>query len=494
MSNLNAKNLAASICPQVASVISIIGSFVVMREVLIDHKEKKGKAIPRILFALCIADLVFSSGWILATWPSPKELDYLWFNIGNQATCDFQAFLLNFGLLASPLFNISLAFFCLLMVRYKWSDERLRTIEPWVHGGIWTFSLVCAIFPIYLGIYNNAWTVCWFESSPAGCKDSFRYGDEATCERGDNAWLYAVAFTVFPVMTCVVLSFVIMGMLYCFVRRTESRTRKYVVISNAAAARQRRSARAFARSAPAIVSFSNETNTKPSFDRGIEGGEMKSFALTKESAVATRPTLEHQTLSFERRQGLERQTSSSSNISSTSSMGSSRSFTPKSHAVASKCFFYTLSFVVTYALHCYVTLVFFITGGFWYYLHLSMYIMLSLQGFCNSLVFAQGRKMKTPEGRLFQKIFCCNLGLLVSDREKTKPVRPPAQHSSETQDCSEVLTTSRDQEAGLRHVVSVTDTGKPGGEDVDGDIEPMVVAGGDQEEDNDLSISSRLSC
>jgi len=52
MSNLNAKNLAASICPQVASVISIIGSYVVMREVLLDHKEKKGKAIPRILFAL----------------------------------------------------------------------------------------------------------------------------------------------------------------------------------------------------------------------------------------------------------------------------------------------------------------------------------------------------------------------------------------------------------------------------------------------------------
>jgi hypothetical protein len=45
-----------------------------------------------------------------------------------------------------------------------------------------------------------------------------------------------------------------------------------------------------------------------------------------------------------------------------------------------------------------------------------------------------------------------------------------------------------------RTLDSVTDTGKPGGEDVDGDIEPMVVAGGDQEEDNDLFISSQLSC
>ena len=221
------KERLASILPQVAAIISMIGSYIVIREVLVDHRQRRGKAIPRILLEMCIADLIFSSGWFLATWPSPSDVENLWHNVGNIATCNFQGFLLQFGLTASPLFNIFLATFYLLMVRYNWTDARLQKLEWWVHGGVWIFSLACSIFPIFLGLYNNAWTVCWFESVPAGCKDSYRYGDEATCVRGDNAWIYAVAFTVFPVLICVFLSFVIMGMIYSFVRKTEKRMSRY---------------------------------------------------------------------------------------------------------------------------------------------------------------------------------------------------------------------------------------------------------------------------
>jgi hypothetical protein len=218
---ITAKDKAATICPQLAAAISVIGSYIIIREVLKDHRLKRGEAVPRVLLAMSFADVIFSLGWFLGSWPCPSEITYLWGNVGNIATCNFQGFLIQFGLMASPLFNISLAFFFLLMVRYNWSDNRLRKLEPWIHGSIWTFALAASIFPIPLELYNTGFTTCWFESGYEDC------GEGVPCTRGEDAWIYAVAFTVFPVLTCVMLSAVIMGMIYCYVHETEKKSRRY---------------------------------------------------------------------------------------------------------------------------------------------------------------------------------------------------------------------------------------------------------------------------
>lgn len=429
------KERLASILPQIAAIISMIGSYIVIREVLVDHRQRRGKAIPRILLEMCIADLLFSSGWFLATWPSPSDVENLWHNVGNIATCNFQGFLLQFGLTASPLFNIFLATFYLLMVRYNWTDARLQKLEWWVHGGVWIFSLACSIFPIFLGLYNNAWTVCWFESVPAGCKDSYRYGDEATCVRGDNAWIYAVAFTVFPVLICVFLSFVIMGMIYSFVRKTEKRMSRYA----GSQSRLNAMTSKLSKQASSILSSSRHgkqsfRHFEPSMTPGTSVPPTGTISM-RESVVQTqlespvRLSYHHAGTSMDSERsitsnlpmptvgsdadhhvestGAERPSLRRAGTSMESATSSQRSFgnsTSRSQVVARQGIFYTLSFVVTYALHCFCTLVFFTTRKYWYWLHLSMYFFLALQGFFNALVFTRGRHMKTPEGRIFQKL------------------------------------------------------------------------------------------
>jgi len=181
----------------------------------------------RALLAMSVADIFFTIPWFLTTWMAPADLDYLWGNVGNQATCTFQGWMFQFGVQSGPLFNCTYSFFSLLLVAYQWNERDLIRIEPWFHGGIWTYALAASIFPIPLGLYNNVWQICWLEGYPYDCQDSWSYGDEADCTRGDNGWIYAIAFTFFPPWMCMLMSLVIMYLIWRSVRRLEQRLSRY---------------------------------------------------------------------------------------------------------------------------------------------------------------------------------------------------------------------------------------------------------------------------
>jgi hypothetical protein len=46
------------------------------------------------------------------------------------------------------------------------------------------------VIGIFLDLYNNADLWCWIAPYPLDCLDSWTYGGESNCERGDNAWIY----------------------------------------------------------------------------------------------------------------------------------------------------------------------------------------------------------------------------------------------------------------------------------------------------------------
>jgi hypothetical protein len=122
--------------------------------------------------------------------------------------------------MAVPLYNISLAMFYLLTIKYNWQDQRLRNLEKYVHGTICTLALVSAIIPIPLDLYNPCLFICWINNAPYGCE-----GDK--CIRGAKANKWELAYTIFPIWISIVLSFLLMGMIYCAVRAAEQRTSIY---------------------------------------------------------------------------------------------------------------------------------------------------------------------------------------------------------------------------------------------------------------------------
>jgi hypothetical protein len=218
--------VASTIVQQVAATFSLIGSYVILREVISDHRRRRGRVIPRILMGISVADIFLAVACFMSTWASPRELEYLWGNVGTTSTCTLQGFLFQLGLCSSPLYNMSLSFFYLLFTCYNYCDWQLAKFEVWIHALIWPVSLFTAIIPIPFGMYNNAYEVCWIESFPMGCDHSFPHTTTA-CTRGDNAWLVATTFTVLPIWPSIGFSIGCMTMIYAKVRQQETRNSSY---------------------------------------------------------------------------------------------------------------------------------------------------------------------------------------------------------------------------------------------------------------------------
>ena len=216
----------SSIVPIFTGGLSLIGAYIILREVIVDHKNKKGNSITRLLMSLSVADILFSSGIMMSTFVSPAGLDYIWGNIGNTETCELQGFMLLFGHIASPMFSTAVAYFYVLLVRYGYPDEALQKIEPWVHSILWLVALSIAVVPLPLGMYNNLFETCWIAEYPVDCNvdNSVLVSNNVKCERGIGASDYAHVLALIPLWPCIFMSTFIMLILYCSVRDVENQT------------------------------------------------------------------------------------------------------------------------------------------------------------------------------------------------------------------------------------------------------------------------------
>lgn len=201
--------------------LSFFASYIMIREVVVDHQNRKGNAITRILMSMSVANLLFSLGTIMGTFASPSELEYLRLNVGTTATCDAQGFLLAMGFTASPMFALALSYFYLLVIRYDYPDQSLQRVEVMVHTVLWLVAIAVAVVPLVLGMYNNDLESCWITEHPLGCahKDS-----DVECTRGHGASDYAHLLAFLPLWPCMTMCTVAMSCLLATVR-TRSRER-----------------------------------------------------------------------------------------------------------------------------------------------------------------------------------------------------------------------------------------------------------------------------
>jgi hypothetical protein len=130
--------------------------------------------------------------------------------------------------MAVPLYNASLAIYYLLVIEYSMSEDKLRKrVEPVMHAVAFLFASGTAFVSVGLDLFNNANLWCWIAGYPLGCKESFEYGDDGNCERGDNAFIYRWAFYFAPLWFCIVSSTVAMVAIYMHVEQRESGTAMY---------------------------------------------------------------------------------------------------------------------------------------------------------------------------------------------------------------------------------------------------------------------------
>lgn len=196
-----------AVVPKFSSILSLIGSTWIAIEVLTGTHNRNvlNRTHPyhRLLLAMSIYDILESIWNFVSSWAIPRGTEGVYKPLGTTATCSAQGFFLTLSV-AVPIYNAFLSLYYLLVINYRMTDTMLkRRVEPMMHlvAFIWAFGT--ALTSAFMGLLNNANLWCWIAPYPAGCLDSWRYGDKGNCERGDNAWIYRWAFYFAPLWSCI---------------------------------------------------------------------------------------------------------------------------------------------------------------------------------------------------------------------------------------------------------------------------------------------------
>jgi hypothetical protein len=173
-----------ALIPKVPAFFSMMGSSYIVYSLVGTERSRDMHVrltFDRLLLALSIADISSFFALFLSSWPNPKEADggykqYAWdiefpYAAGNQATCSFQGFLVQFGFLRSVFVIAYMSLSFLFQVRYRWIDASMRRAETafFVVGIV--LPLASAIIIVSLGVLAPATNAfCWMNpSNPYNC-------------------------------------------------------------------------------------------------------------------------------------------------------------------------------------------------------------------------------------------------------------------------------------------------------------------------------------
>jgi len=220
--------MALAIVPKVSSIFSLFGSMWIIIEIATE-KNKRRVPYHRLLLAMSVYDVLESIWNFLSTWPIPKGSPYVVWAYGNTASCTAQGFFLTLSS-AVPLYNAMLSYYYVLVIKYNYTDRRLRScVEPAMHIFCFVWAFGTAVASAAGGLINNADLWCWIAPLPHDCLDSWEYGvdNENPCIRGDNIWVYRFGFYFIPLWISIAIGTVCTYIVYNYVYLQDVATLQY---------------------------------------------------------------------------------------------------------------------------------------------------------------------------------------------------------------------------------------------------------------------------
>jgi len=209
----------ATIVPMVSGPISVIASSTIIIMIL-RSKKKLSNIYHRLLFGMSVADIIVSLAISFSSLPSPKDTSpQVWKAYGNNSTCQAQGFLYLFGASVEPIYNCSLQFYYLCMIKYVMKTEDIQNkIEPFLHTIPILFGSTAAVYSLITGSINASESWCWIQSYPFQCHKT----SEVECIRGENAYVLRWIFQGGPYIFVFLFMGVAMAMIYHAVWKREN--------------------------------------------------------------------------------------------------------------------------------------------------------------------------------------------------------------------------------------------------------------------------------
>ena len=203
------KVMALLILP--SACVSILGSaaiIVMASKSIIKQRKHNRTTTPytRLLLGMSCCDVIFSITLILSGFLMPKEASQRVWATGNDASCSFLGFLLQFSY-STLLYNMMLSFYFVLTARFGVKNDVFsRRIEPMMHITCLGFPLATAIAGVAMGIYNEMelGQGCWINDYPENCgTDIGRSGEP--CDSPMLAWIFGGSVT-FLTLICLIVN------------------------------------------------------------------------------------------------------------------------------------------------------------------------------------------------------------------------------------------------------------------------------------------------
>lgn len=144
----------------------------------------------------------------MSSWPIPRGAS-IYGAIGNEVTCRAQGFIVQLSI-ASPLYNTALSIYYLLVIRYQFSEDEIRKLEPWMHYLTIIFSFSTATLGLALDLYKEARFGCWIAS-----------------ESTDEFLIFQIAMWLAPLSICLVVITISQISIVMEVREAERSGRRF---------------------------------------------------------------------------------------------------------------------------------------------------------------------------------------------------------------------------------------------------------------------------
>jgi hypothetical protein len=220
----DAQLTAAVLCPKFTAIASVVGSFLIIRDVIQTRKNRSDDLSTRhrLLAGMSVCDILSSSAWFLTSWPVPADFPFTIWNVGNERTCSAEGFFVHLAI-GTVIYNACLALYYLLVIRYEWKNDYIaKRVEPWMHFIAVGFALSTGVAGLALDLFNPVGYGCGMTAYPRFCTQSYENKGPTNCIRGDNARIYLVAFRLGPIFYIIVWLAVSMFLVYWKIRTIES--------------------------------------------------------------------------------------------------------------------------------------------------------------------------------------------------------------------------------------------------------------------------------
>jgi hypothetical protein len=217
-----AQEMTIAIVPKFTGTISVLSSSVMVYMIL-RSDIKLGTPFRRLIFAMCIIDIIQSGLAILSTWPSPHDTPGIWGALGNRTSCSITGFLFTYVSNVAQLYMCSLCVHYLYFVQYNIRQGTFRRkIEPFLHIIPNFFSLSIAGYLLMTKHINQADVVCWIAPEPYNCIND----QDIECSRGEQSYLYRWIFPAALNGIALFIISVIMFKIYAVVKEREKKNKQ----------------------------------------------------------------------------------------------------------------------------------------------------------------------------------------------------------------------------------------------------------------------------